>query len=155
MTLSAYTDGNRFLDQDKLKFADATAYLGDVTSADRLIKAALFEIFGSVVNTWAVSPTPPQVAPPEIVQDISGMLAASYFYRRIYSEETTAQPLYADDLENRALALIDKLRMGTIGLDDETYTSNTQFSDSDFFPNDAYVDTLGNPIRYFGIEDVY
>lgn len=154
MSLSAYADGNRFLDNDKLAFPDASTYAIDVTSADRLISAALFEIYGDVVNTWDIAPTGQQVATPPIVVDMSAMLAASYYYRRIYSEETTSTPYYADELEARVLELMDALRAGTIGIG-IAYDSGIDMSDVNFWPNDTTVDLCGNPVRFFTMQDLY
>jgi hypothetical protein len=154
MSLSAYTDGNRFLDNDKIAFPDANTYSIDVTSADRLITTVLFDVYGADVNLWDIDPTDPQVITPPIVIDISAMLAASYYYRRVYSEETSDTPYYADQLETRAMMLLDHLRSGQLGIGD-AYVIGTDMSDANFWPNDTTVDLCGNPIRFFTMQDCY
>jgi hypothetical protein len=154
MALSAYTDGNSHLDNDKLAFTDADDYSSDVTSADRLIRAALTEIFGDVVSTWDINPTPPDVITPEIVIEISGLLSASYRYRKIYSEETTEVPAAAVELEQRAMCIVDDLRSGKISIDADTI-AGTEWTNNDFYPNDMTIDLNGDPVRLFAITDVY
>lgn len=150
MALSAYTDGNRFLDEDKLAFPDANSYTKDVTNADRLVKAALMQAFGNdIIDAW-INPA----TTPAIVIDISALLAASYYYRRIYSEETTGVPYYADQLEKRAMMLLDDIRAGRIGLDDETYVAGLSMTQANFWPNDLTVDDCGVPIRLFTMDMV-
>ena len=158
MALSAYTDGNRFLDEEKLRFDDLSTYSIDVTPADRLIRAALGDVFPDDVSTWdrADDPQPPgTVQPPDIIIDISAMLAAAYLYYRVYSEETTEVPAYAVQLEARATNLLMQVKAGTLAIEDSdgiAIISGTDFDSADFWPNDSTVDVYGEPLRLFTLE---
>lgn len=152
MTLAAYQDANRYLDNDKVRFENDADALDDAISADRYVQASLFDVFGSQVTNWDIAPTGGKVQTPVIVTDIVAMLMAAYRYNKIYSLETNAADTYATRLMNMAESLLAKLRSGEMNLVEVTIISGVAFSESDFWPNDTTLNDQDQPNRKFAID---
>jgi len=151
--LATFEDANRWLDESKILFDDATDADDEATEADSIVRAMLFDVFGDLVNDWDGSDDPPPTDPtPPVVRTIAGLLMASYRYAKVYSEETVDASSYAQALENRAMALIMGIKDGSIELGDTTITSGVAWSRDDFWPNDLTTDDNDDPIRFATME---
>jgi hypothetical protein len=150
MTLAAFSDANRYLDENKLSFANDIDATKEATEVDRIIRGTLFSVYGTVVNDWEVdsltSPTP------NLIIEIAGMLMAASRYAKKYAEETTQESDYASRLKNQANSLIEQIRSGQITLED---LEGVSFTEADFWPNDTTVDEAGDPLRFATIDKVF
>lgn len=151
MTLAAYSDANRYLDTNKLSFANDPDALPEATEADRIIRGKLFSVFDTVVDDWDIDGTP--VATPNLIIEIAAMLMASSRYAKKYAEEVEAESSYAARLYARAMELIEQLIDGQITLEDTP--SGISWSDADFYPNDDTVDANGDPLRFATMEKIF
>lgn len=150
MTLAAYTDANRYLDTNKLVFATNDDASPEATAADRKIRGKLFGVYGDVVDTWDIDPTSPQIATPNLIIEIAGMMMACQRYAKKYAEEVEAESSYAGRLCKEADKLIEQIIDGTIALEDTP--SGIAFGQPDFWPNDTTVDIHGDPLRFATME---
>jgi hypothetical protein len=136
MALANWEEGNHHLDQTKLRFTDDADATPEAESAERYIKAKLEEQFPDAIFDWGIEAG--DTAPPEIIQEIAGMLMAAKRYEKVYSEETVAESDYAARLYVRADKLLEDIKNGAIVIIGVT-PPNVEFSKADFWPNDTDV----------------
>lgn len=133
MAFASLKDVNTHLPDDKAQALDADIpELG--IDADRLIRARLAGIINvSTILTW-VSPA----TTPEIIREISGMLIAAKFYAKLVAEDEADGSAFAQELYDRAIAMLDEIREGLlviIGVDD--IEIDTSAIEGSFWPNDT------------------
>lgn len=171
MSLAAFSDANNWLDAVKLAFLNEEDAEEEAASADAIVKGALADVFPDNVNLWIrVLPDPNTTPPilevtPDLVREIASMLMAAQLYQKRYSEETPRTFNYGTSLQQRAMALLKMLRDGQISLADVDIVNSLGFLLDDYWPNDGTVVTLdmpdligpdlGEPLRFFRMEDVY
>lgn len=121
---------------------------------EKTARDQVFSMLSAVftINTWVDNSTTPT-----LVSQAIAMLVAAWTYNRAYSEETTAGNPYALWLEQKALALVDGIRDGSIDLIEVPGVGVEQAILS-FLPNDAtgtneVYDGVGNLIGLQGSED--
>lgn len=135
--LAGAADANRYLDQTKIRFASDDDASDEIIAADRHIAAALFDVFGDVVYTWALNPQSPQVEPPEIVTEYAAMYMAALRYAKSYSEETLGENEWAAQLFERVDMWLTQLSEGTATI--EGLESGIAFNEDNFYPNSTAV----------------
>ncbi len=156
MSLASFEDANQWLDRFKIEFDNAEDASEEAEQADAIVKGHLYGTFPDHVNLWDIAPTGPQEATPELVVQVASMLMASYRYAKRYSEEELGRNNYANQLEQRAMKLLQGISDGTIDLADKSYLSAASFEDTDFWPNDATVkEGTDEPLRAFTMEQVF
>jgi hypothetical protein len=148
MPLASADDANRLLDGTKIRFANESNAADEQTRADRIIRAALYDLFPDEVDTWDVD-----TFVPGLVKEIASMFMAGFRYNRIYSQETLGSNSYGRGLVNDAEQLLEDIREGRKTLVDVPVVVDVTGSPS-FYPNDQTVD-LDNfePLRFFNVED--
>lgn len=138
--LANAAEANKYLDETKIKFASDDDARNEIEAADAYIKAALFDVFGDVVYTWALPSDPVDplaVDPPEIVTENAAMWMAALRYAKKYSEETMGSNSWANQLFMMVDGWLGRLRDGSLTIDG--YTSTIAFNEGDFWPNSTDV----------------
>jgi hypothetical protein len=137
MPLATYTDANKHLDENKLKFTSENEAEPEAQEADRIVRAKLGDLFPDQVNEWAFNSD--DFPTPEIIKEAASLLMASYRYAKRYSEATLGSNPYADRLEARAMFLLNGILDGSIDLTDVDYDSDNEpgFGQADFWPNNS------------------
>lgn len=128
------TDIQAWLQNDKISVDDALAGKSNI-EAMRTIKGQLAGIFAPVTIASWDSPD----HTPSVIRGVAGRLAAAFIYRKIYSEEDNAIPVYAQELYNEAIGMLQDIRLGSLIVTDATEvpvdtTGSTLLS---FWPNDT------------------
>lgn len=155
MSLALYSDANKHLDENKIKFENAYE-AGEIASiVDQYIRGKLVEVFGIQVSDWDANPQSGQVATPELVRLIAGLLMASELYSQKYAEEVLSQNTYGARLAKQANDLLDGLRSGELTLIEVNIVSGLTFSQDDFWPNDTTGVADGDHVPKFSMEDVF
>lgn len=155
MTLAAFTDANRFLDENKVRFENDVDAASDAISADRYVTGVLYDVYGAQVLTWNIAPTGGQVATPVAVVEIVAMLMAAYRYNKRYSLEENAPNTYATRLMAQANEWLTMIRSGAMNLVEAAIVSGVIFAEGDFWPNDTTVDTAGISSRKFTMDMIF
>jgi len=138
--LANAAEANKYLDETKLKFQNDDDASDEIEAADTHLKAALFDVYGDVVGTWAlatVPPTPGEVVPPDIVTEYAAMWMAAMRYAKVYSGETNQENAYAARLYKQVDEWLDALRAGSLTI--EGIESGLAFDEDDFWPNSTDV----------------
>lgn len=125
------------LPADKLVIQDGQDDLLQI-DAYRLIRARLTGTYTStVINSW-VSPA----TTPELIREVAGKLIAAKFYAEAVAEDEADGSRYAQDLYNEAIAMLNDIRngvLGVIGLTGEEL-ENSNILQTSFWPNDTTVE---------------
>jgi len=162
MSLATFEDGNRWLDQTKIRFENASDAEPEVAIVDPIVKSHLIGAFPNDVGQWDESGTPEST--PELVRTICGMLMASFRYAKKYSEETTEPSSYSGQLYAQAMLMLEQLRNGTLTLEDVNLESQIALIQGDFWPNNTTLVTsdmdlpmldTGDPLRMFSMEQEF
>lgn len=127
------TDIQSWLQNDKVTVDDTLAGKPNI-DATRTIKGQLAGIFSPLtISSWA-----DPASTPEIIRGIAGRLAAAFIYRKIYSEEDTSIPEYAQALYNEAISMLQDIRLGSLIVTDDTEepVDTTGSTLLGFWPND-------------------
>lgn len=114
MPLVVIDDINVHLPEDKLEVLNADDDALQL-EAERVIKGRLSGTFSpATLATWTVpGPTFPPATVPQVIQEIAGLLIASFVYARAFSSEVGGVPEYAQWLYDRAMAMLDEIVLGT------------------------------------------
>lgn len=145
-------DVNMHLPTDKLEMSTPELTLFDV-DAGRIIRGYLAGVYLPATIAGWTDPTetdPTTVGyVPELIRAIAGRFIAAFWYKERYSEDSLEVPQYAQDKYNEAMAMLQGLVLGTLGLVDvaESPVSTSELTADDFTPNDA---TVG---PFFSMED--
>jgi hypothetical protein len=127
-------DITAWLRDDKVKVSDANSKQPNI-DAGRIIRARLSGVFvPAVLNTWDSPATTP-----ELIRSIAGRLAAAYLYRSLFSAESDEVSVYAQQLWNEAMMVINDIREGdTTVVDADNNPIDTTGSNLlSFFPNNS------------------
>jgi hypothetical protein len=148
VSLATFEDANAWLDETKIKFANAADATSLATQADRKVKGSLADLYPDNVGQWDASGNPEPT--PAVVRFAASLFMAAWLYQKKYSEETGTDSEFAARLEDRAKGVLTDLREGTIDLDDVDYVSSLSFAQDDFWPNDTTVyEGTDLPIKAF------
>lgn len=136
--LATFTDGNAWLDEDKIKFKDNGDALPEATNASARVRGALWASFSNLgaVAIWDAISSPPETDPPDIVRQVTAMYMASFRYAKKYSEESVEKNGYAVYLVTAADLLLQQILDGTIRIDAST-EPGIELNANDFWPNDS------------------
>jgi len=127
-------DISAWLRDDQVRVTDANSKQPNI-DAGRIIRARLSGVFAPAVLTSWADPD----STPELIRSIAGRLAAAYLYRSLFSAETDQVNLYAQQLWNEAMGILDDIRIGnTIVLDGSGNPVDTTGSNLiSFFPDNS------------------
>ena len=135
MALVTDEDVQSHLPKDKLKVEgipdDRNAIYLD---AERIVRGYLAGVIDTAVLASWTSPD----ATPQIVREITGLLAAAQIYRVRFSESSLSDPTYAQELYNEAMAMLQAIIAGNLII--EEVPDTTVFDSSYFEPNDGSTD---------------
>lgn len=149
--LALFSDANKYLDEVKIRFQNDDDAEAESIAADVYIRAALFDVYGATVDTWDRVPTGGEVQPPDLIRELASMYMAAMRYAKRYSEETTTESVFAQNLYDMIDEKLQALRDGTITI--VGITSGLAFAQEDFWPNDTYViEGTTDPNRKFTMD---
>lgn len=138
--LASLEDINTHLPEDKAEMLDADQSIFQI-DVSRYIKGLLSGVFTPVVLFGWDSPA----HTPEIIRGIAGRLIAAKWYAKLYSEDATSVPEYAQLLYNEARDMLMGVRNGELAVLDANSVviavTGLRLSSDDFWPND----TTGEP----------
>ncbi len=107
--LASKTDIQAWLASDKILVDDNNSNKPNI-EAERTIRGQLSGVFSVItLQSWA----DPNSTPAQI-RSIAGRLAAAFLYRAIYSEESQNIPVYAQNLYNEAIGMLQDIRSGNL-----------------------------------------
>jgi len=134
--LASNEDINTWLPADKLE-ANLANTAKEQIDAQRLIRGQLAGVFTPVIIAgWADPDTTP-----DLIRGVAGRLIAAFLYRKVYSEDSTDIPEYAQTLYNEAIGTLTGIRAGNIIVTDSSGNpigdNQLDMSSSDFWPNDT------------------
>lgn len=132
--LASYEDVDGFLPEDKLEANDANASQFQV-DAVQLIRGQLASSFAPTVLVGWSDPS----NTPYLIRQIAARLIASQVYKKVYSEERSQLPEYAQDLYNQAIEMLREIRAGNLIILDTSgepiTTDELAMSSDDIWPN--------------------
>jgi hypothetical protein len=142
--------------EDINTFLDAKAKMGDgdddklQVEAQRVIKSMLFGVFTPVtLSSWS-SPG----STPGTIRGIAGRLIAAYWYKELYSEETSDVPQYAQGLYNEAIGMLRDIRAGTLTVltdaNESVEASGLEPDNTWFWPNKTTTPSTFSRDQEFG-----
>jgi hypothetical protein len=138
--LASIQDINVHLPTDKIE-VDSAQYEPLQLDAERIVRGYLSgQVASSILASW-VDPD----STPELIRAIVGRLVAAFWYRQRYSEDSLADPVYAQNKYNEAILWLQDIIAGTMLLPDTegVIVATGTLTQLDFYPND------GAPGPYF------
>lgn len=131
MPLADLQDINVHLPEEKIE-VDSARYDTLQLDGERIVRGYLAGYIDSaILASWTTPETTPG-----IIRAAIGRLVAAFYYRQRYSEDSTADPQFAKEKYDEAMAILLGVQNGTILIDDVVVSGPEHFAEADGYPND-------------------